>query len=176
MRESGDHTIDALVHRLPAEFGARIYYLALRELRSPTLAEDVRNETLLRAIRALREKGIRNVEAMPGYIAGVARNVIREQIRRRVASTDLSDVDVAAAEPEITVDHTDRRALMLTLKRLSERERKIIRYIFYDELPKGEIAQRLGIPEERVRLVKSRALQSFREIYAGITAIRREMK
>ena len=36
------------------------------------------------------------------------------------------------------------------------------------ELPKEEISARLGIKEDRLRLIKSRTLQSFREIYQKI--------
>jgi DNA-directed RNA polymerase specialized sigma subunit len=34
---------------------------------------------------------------------------------------------------------------------------------YFDELSKEEIARKIGIAEERVRLLKSRALKSFRE-------------
>jgi DNA-directed RNA polymerase specialized sigma subunit len=36
---------------------------------------------------------------------------------------------------------------------------------YYEELPKEEIARRTGIAEERLRLLKSRALKKFREYY-----------
>jgi len=36
---------------------------------------------------------------------------------------------------------------------------------YFDELTKEEIARRLGIQEERVRLVKSRALQQLKVVY-----------
>jgi DNA-directed RNA polymerase sigma subunit (sigma70/sigma32) len=37
-------------------------------------------------------------------------------------------------------------------------------------LPTEEIARRFGIARERVRLVKSRALQHFREVYKRLDA------
>ncbi len=52
-----------------------------------------------------------------------------------------------------------------TLKRLKPREREFLRLYYHEELPKEEIARRIGIREDRVRLIKSRALKSFREIY-----------
>ena len=36
---------------------------------------------------------------------------------------------------------------------------------YYEELPLPEIAVALGIKQERLRLIKSRALQKFRKIY-----------
>ncbi len=54
------------------------------------------------------------------------------------------------------------------IRRLKPREQAFLRYFYYDELPKEEISLRLGIPEERLRLIKSRALKSFREIYGRL--------
>jgi DNA-directed RNA polymerase specialized sigma24 family protein len=39
---------------------------------------------------------------------------------------------------------------------------------FYEELPTEEIARRAEIAPERVRLVKSRALKHFREVYSRL--------
>ena len=48
-------------------------------------------------------------------------------------------------------------------------ERDFVRLYFFEELPKAEISERLGIHSDRVRLVKSRALKSFRDAYEGFT-------
>jgi DNA-directed RNA polymerase specialized sigma24 family protein len=40
---------------------------------------------------------------------------------------------------------------------------------YYEELPNEEIARSLGVKEERLRLIKSRALKSFREMYKQLT-------
>ena len=47
-------------------------------------------------------------------------------------------------------------------------ERDVLRMLFYEELPPEDVAQRSGIARERVRLVKSRALKHFREVYARL--------
>jgi len=41
----------------------------------------------------------------------------------------------------------------------------LLRLYYYEDLSKEEISARLGIDPERVRLIKSRALKSFREFY-----------
>jgi RNA polymerase sigma factor (sigma-70 family) len=58
-----------------------------------------------------------------------------------------------------------KAAIERTFARLKPRERDFLRMYYYDELPKEEIARRTGITGERVRLLKSRALKSFREMY-----------
>ena len=63
---------------------------------------------------------------------------------------------------------TIQRAIELVISRLKPRERAFLRLFYYDELPKEEISRRLAVPEERLRLIKSRALKSFREMYARL--------
>jgi len=41
----------------------------------------------------------------------------------------------------------------------------VLRMHYYEELPTEQIAERTAIAPERVRLVKSRALKHFRELY-----------
>jgi RNA polymerase sigma factor (sigma-70 family) len=72
------------------------------------------------------------------------------------------------------VDHTVRRAIDSTLARLKPREREVLRLTYYEEMSKEEISERLGIIPERVRLVKSRALASFREFYGRLTEGKRK--
>lgn len=166
MSSSAD--IEQLISRLPGEFGNRVYYVALRRLRSSAAAEDVRNETLLRAIQALRAGAIRSPEALPAYVLGIARNVILEELRKRDRAGELGDLDFPGPPPEEPADPAVRRAIESTLDRLKPRERDVLRLAFFEDLSKEEISDRLGIIPDRVRLVKSRALKSFREFYSRL--------
>ena len=154
---------------LYAAFGERIYAVAVRQLRSPADAEDVRGETLIRVVGAVRAGRLESPRALPGFVLGTARNVIREAMRRRQRAESIADRDFASSAPE-AVDHTIRRAIEAALAQLRPRERDVVRYCFYDELPKEEISRRLGIHCDRVRLVKSRALKSFKEAFHGLTS------
>lgn len=173
MLEPESIEIEEVIGKLPLDYGDRIYYIALRELRSPASADDVRSETMLRVIRALRDGALRNQAALPGFVLGIARNVIREQLR----SANRFDGMESAGQPESpapTVDSAERQALAMALERLDPREREISRYAFYDDLSRDEISARMGIMPDRVRLVKSRALKSFREFYLRFTEARRK--
>jgi len=170
---SSSTDIEQIITRLPTEFSSRIYYVALRKLRSKSAAEDVRNETFLRVIQALRAGSLRSPEALPAFVLGIARNVMMEEIRKSTRTDDIGDRDFAAdaAEP---VDHTVRRAIEATFTRMQPRERDILRFVYFDDLTKEEISERMGIVPERVRLVKSRALKSFREFYWRFTEARKK--
>lgn len=166
--------VEEIIERLPELFGQRVYYVALRKLRSRAAAEDVRNETLVRVISALRAGQLRTPEALPGFVLGIARNVILEEQRKGGRADALGDRDFAVEVEPPLVDHTVRRAIDSTLARMKPREREVLRLHYFEELSKEEISARLGIIPERVRLVKSRALQSFREFYGRLTETRRK--
>src|ERR1700722_4257659 len=74
-------------------YGDRIYYLALRDLRSRSDAEDVRAETFLRVLRAIQSDQVRTPKFLSSFILGTARNVVLEMVRSplRGASSDVPE-------------------------------------------------------------------------------------
>lgn len=163
---AGDAEAIARLHQLYSE---RIFFLALRELRSRPDAEDVRNETVLRVIQAIRAGRLETPAALPGFVIGIARNVIREVLRKGGRTESMEDRDFPAREAAHEVEPGVKRAIEYVIGRLKPRERDFLRLYYYEELSKEQISSRLGIHEDRVRLVKSRALKSFREVYQRIT-------
>lgn len=162
---SGDPEASTALHNA---FASRIRIVAQRSLRSRADAEDVCNETLMRVVRALRNGKLETPCALPGFVLGTARNVIREMQRGQLRVEQIGDRDFAASEATV-IDHTIHRAIAAVMNQLKPRERDFVRLYFFEELPKAEISQRLGIHNDRVRLVKSRALKSFREAYECLT-------
>ena len=71
------------------------------------------------------------------------------------------------AGDEITRVRTDPEGLAIAevARHLKARDREFLRMYYYEELPREEIARVLGVREERLRLIKSRALKRFREVY-----------
>ena len=163
----GDAAAEAALYE---RFSARVYFLALGELRSKEDAEDVRAETFLRVIQSLRQGKLRSPDSLPSFVLGIALNVIREQtrLRQKARQLDGGELEIACEQPSpesIFLDEEAARAVREVAGELKPREREFLRLYFYEELPKEEIARALGIKEERLRLIKSRALKSFREIY-----------
>ncbi|MBL8222962.1 MAG: sigma-70 family RNA polymerase sigma factor, partial [Bryobacterales bacterium] len=106
-----------------------------------------------------------------GFVVGTARNVILEFRRKESRTAPLGERDVAEDHQESPVDHTVRKAMQQVFAKLKPRERELLRLYYYEELSKEEIGTQLGIDPERVRLVKSRALKSFREFYERLKTI-----
>jgi RNA polymerase sigma-70 factor (ECF subfamily) len=155
------------------KYSARVYYLALRELRSHADAEDVRAETFLRVLKAIRNQQVHTPDSLGSYVLAVARNIILESLRsphRAANERDLPDVPSPEPDPELGEDV--RQAIELTIQRLKPKEREFLRLYYYDDLPKEEIARRIGIAEERVRLVKHRCLKKISDTKVGKRSLR----
>jgi RNA polymerase sigma factor (sigma-70 family) len=132
------------------------------------MAEDVCHETLLRVVHAIRGGKLDAGEKVAGFVSGTTRNVIREFRRNQQRATPIDDRDFPGPDSTAAVDPPLRLAIERVLQRLKPRDRDLLRLYYYEEQSKEEIARRLGIDPERVRLVKSRALKSFREFYLRI--------
>ena len=165
----GDPGAEALLYE---KFSSRVYFTALSETHSREDAEDARAETFLRVIQALRANKLRSAESLPSFIVGITLNVVRELVRQkyRVDSLEEREIDIAAdgSLEQAMLDAETGRALEAVARQLKPRDQQFLRLYYYEELPKEEIARRLGIDEARVRLIKSRALQQFRALYKKI--------
>lgn len=164
--EQGDKPAESALYE---KYSDRLYFLALSELQSREDAEDVRAETFVRVIQALRQRKLRKPESLGSFIVGIALNVIRELRRQRFGTESLEDSELGVADeasPERAfLDQEVSNSIVETVKHLKPREREFLRMYYYEELPLPEIASALGIKQERLRLIKSRALQRFRKIY-----------
>ncbi|MFN7931452.1 MAG: sigma-70 family RNA polymerase sigma factor [Blastocatellia bacterium] len=164
--QQGDAAAEAMLYE---KFSQRIYFLAVSELHSKDDAEDIRAETFLRVIQALREGKLRSADSLPSFIVGFALNIIREHVRHRYKVDSLEDYEYDVASEgsleNVFLDAETSRSIEEAVKKLKPREQEFLRLYYYEELSKEEISARLGIKEDRLRLIKSRTLQAFREIY-----------
>lgn len=157
--QAGDTQAEALLFE---RYGARVYYLALSRTGSAHDAEDLRSETLLRVLSAIRNGQLRSAAALPRFIMRTLDNTARELMRQEARNSRIA-TDPRANKDEHFLNERVKDAIEGTIAQLKPRERDFLRMYYYEELPKDEIARRIGIAEERVRLLKSRTLKSFRE-------------
>jgi RNA polymerase sigma-70 factor (ECF subfamily) len=160
--QSGDPAADEILYR---RYSARLYYLALVRTRSPHDAEDARSETFLRVFSAIRSHEIRSPAALASFCLRTLDHVVLEMQRKQRRAERFMPDEPAPSIHEHFLDGWVKAAIERTFARLKPRERDFLQMYYYDELPREEIARRTGITGERVRLLKSRALKSFREMY-----------
>ncbi|MEE8385210.1 MAG: sigma-70 family RNA polymerase sigma factor [Dehalococcoidia bacterium] len=150
-------------------FGVKL--MALRALRDLEAAEEAAQETLVRALEAMRDGRPRDPEKLGAFVRGIARHVIADAQRASQRSVPLQEpqqhkLGTHHDDPLtalITAEERDRVRLALT--HLSAGDREVLHLSFFDGLSPMEIAERLGEPASRIRKRKSRALSRLRQAF-----------
>ena len=149
---------------------AGLEILALRALGDPEAAEEAAQETLTRAVEALRDGRLKVREKLGAFVQGIARHVIADVFRARQRTSDFEALtEVSGSDPRdplsalISAEERDRVRHALT--ELSVSDREILHLSFFEGLTPAEIADRLNEPAERIRKRKSRALLRLRSAF-----------
>jgi RNA polymerase sigma-70 factor (ECF subfamily) len=137
--------------------------MAYRYASNPSEAEDIAQDALLRAWRrrsTLREVGHRNQ-----WLATIVRNeAFRQHTRVRPDPTSTIELYEGAEDSQV-VATVERADLHAALKRLSERDRRLLEMRYQEDLTQAAIARRLGIPEGTVKVRLHRARDKLRRAY-----------
>lgn len=151
------------ITRLVEQYGDDVLRIATVILRSKELAEDVYQETFLRAVRSF--SGFRKDSSEKTWLISIAVNICRDYMRsawkRRVVVTE--DFPTYANEittEEIVEKKSERQQLVKAIMKLPDKYREIIHLFYYQELGVKEIAKILKLPGGTVksRLFKARSL------------------
>jgi RNA polymerase sigma-70 factor (ECF subfamily) len=171
---------DAYVRRLrqgdsstESHFVAYFNQLLTAKLRARYLAgdvvDDLRQETMIRVIRALRsESGLRQADRLGAFVNAVCNNVLQEHYRTSSRSQPIEDSHLEASgkvlnlEGLLIAEETSRRVRDV-LKSLPERDRNVLRAIFLEEKEKDEVCSQFGVDRNYLRVLLHRAKDKFRQ-------------
>jgi RNA polymerase sigma-70 factor (ECF subfamily) len=167
---SGD---SSSLQTLLVTFAPRVYGLLFRLVGRADVAEDLMQETMLRAFRSLdtyRPEG-----KFRAWVFRIAVNLARDWIRRqpREPAVSLDDGgDAPAARSLRTMAPPDgamarreeAKCVELALSRLSEADREVLLLRYYGELAFKDIAQATGEPLGTVLARAHRALKKLGEL------------
>lgn len=124
------------------------------------LAEEIAQETLVRACQHWRK--LRRMELPGAWVHRVAINLANSTFRRRAAERRaLSRAHMA--EPQEDVDVPELLLLRASVGRLGRRRREVLVLRHVGQLSVAETATAMGISENAVRSLTSRALGELRE-------------
>lgn len=148
---------------------AGIRLMALRALGDADAAEEVAQETLTRAVTTVRAPG--TAINLGAYVAGIARHVIADWFRARGRATPMPTEALEAVRDDrpdplaaICADEETVR-VRAALAALGDADRELLSLCYLHDLTPAEVARRLGVPPERIRQRKLRALQRLRAAF-----------
>ncbi len=147
-----------------AYFGALLAIKLRSRLRSADQIADVTQETFLRVLKALRQSGIENPEALGAYVNSVCNNVLFELYRQQSRLTEPPE-DRSSPAPladEELVSAEQRQQVRQVMQELPEKDRMILRWLFFEERDKEEVCRTLGVDREYLRVLLHRAKNRFR--------------
>lgn len=142
----------------------RLYRLAIHLLRDPDEAEDVVQETYIRAWE--RRGDLRDPAAVVPWLSRIARNAARDRLRwwKRRPERERSEParEPASGAPpadRVLIDQEEAAALRRALDVLPEKHRVILLLREVEEMSYEQIAELLGVPMGTVesRLHRARA-------------------
>ncbi len=151
-------------------FGTLLSMKLRSRLRSPAQVEDAKQETFLRVLTTLKKKGgLTSAESLGAFVNTVCNNVLFEMYRAGSRAEPLEeDVDPAderAISAEgLVVAGEERDRVRRALAALPQRERDLLKWLFFDDRDKDEICRDLDVDRGYLRVLLHRAKQRFREV------------
>ncbi len=133
--------------------------------------EDLRQETFIRVIAALRrEGGVRQPERFGAFVNSICNNVLLEYYRTSARNQPMEDSHLEIPDKVLDLEG------MLVTKQSSERVRRILevmprrdrdllRAIFLEEKDKDVVCREFGVDRDYLRVLLHRAKDKFKVLY-----------
>ncbi len=144
--------------------------LRARMLASPTV-EELRQETFIRVIAALRkEGGVREPNRLGAFVNSVCNNVLLEFYRSSARNQPLEEHHLEGAGKTLDLEGSlvTREAeqhIRRLLAELPERDRRLLSAMFLEEKGKDEVCRELGVDRGYLRVLLHRAKDKFKAFY-----------
>lgn len=148
------HTIESFYR----QHARSVFAFLLSLTRDRAMAEDLAQDTFIRATRALI--GFRGGDPR-AWLFTIARSVFIDHVRRRRPDP----VEPFDREAEPPVDVEERDLIDLTLDRLPERQRMALLLVDQAGMSYGEMAGIVGVTPQAAKALLHRARTNFRTAY-----------
>jgi RNA polymerase sigma-70 factor (ECF subfamily) len=158
-----------IVEHFTSYFGQLISIILRRKLRSPRLIEDIRQETFLRVLRIVQEKGgLEHPDRLGPFVRSVCQNVMLETLRsdmRQLPFPEHCDPADESTDLDAELVTEERKSLIRrVLKELSDKDRRILQMLFLDERDRDEICRSMRVDRRYLRVLVFRARKRFRDV------------
>ncbi len=156
-------------------FGELLTLKLRSRLPSAALVEDARQETFVRVLTTLKQKGgLATPESLGAFVNSVCNNVLFEMYRSGARTTPLDD-EFDAPEDRATADAAlmaaeERDKVREALAGLPKKEKDLLRWLFFEERDKDDICREMNIDRNYLRVLVHRAKTRFRERLATLSS------
>lgn len=150
-------------------FGDLLALKLRSRLRSPAQIEDAKQETFTRVLILLKQKGgLETPGTLGAFVNSVCNNVVFELYRAGSRTTPLEeDIDPPdERQPDAVVSimaGEERMRVRRALEALPDKERELLRWLFFEERDKDRVCRDLNVDRNYLRVLVHRAKAHFRE-------------
>lgn len=158
------------------QYFGQLLTLKLRSrLRTPAQVEDAKQETFVRVLTTLKQKGgIAAAGSLGAFVNGVCNNVLFELYRGNAKSTALDEeydeVDGRAGADSVLIAGEERQTVQKALAALPQRDQDLLKWLFFDERDKNDICRDLQIDRNYLRVLLHRAKSQFRDRFEELSS------
>lgn len=164
-RDARPAAADALIRSLYEEHGRSVLAYATRLTGDRAAAEDVAQETFLRAWKN-HEKLVEGRGSVRGWLLTVARNIVTDRARARAARP--LEVAEVPDRPPVDADHSDSvvntMVVLDALDQVSSEHREVLVELYYNGRSIPQAAEALGVPAGTVKSRSHYALRALRAV------------
>ena len=169
----------ATEHHFVSYFGQLLGIMLRARMLPPERVDDIRQETFIRVIRALRrDGGIRQPERFGAFVNSVCKNVLRENSREHFKELPLEEGHLEMPDRVYDLERSlisleTRAQVRDILDEMSPADRNLLRAVFLEEGDKDEICRRFGVDRDYLRLRLHRARERYRTLFQKDLALPR---
>lgn len=157
-------------------FGELLTLKLRSRLRSPALVEDAKQETFLRVLTTLRRRGgLESAGSLGAFVNSTCNNVLfetyrAESKRRQNVPEDETPIESPTASADAVMMAADEQWLVRrAIAELPEKDRELLRSVFFEERDKDDICRSLGVDRQYLRVLVHRAKGRFRDAFARLS-------
>ena len=156
-------------------FGELLAMKLRSRLRSAAQVEDARQETFVRVLATLKQKGgLASPESLGAFVNGVCNNVLFEMYRANARTTELDEeydeMSLTPSSDASLIAGEERADVKKALDELPLREQQLLKWLFFDERDKDDICRELQIDRGYLRVLVHRAKNQFKERFVSLSS------
>lgn len=152
--------------KLYNEYYGKIYRYCMVNIYKSELAQDICQETFIRAWKSLPSFTLEKGGTFQAYLFRIARNLIIDLSRKKkeFSLAEYVEIEIHEEYEEKLDRESEVVKLKQTLAQLDETDRQIIILRYFEELGHSEVAKIIGIKEGALRVRTIRLLKKMKNI------------